>query len=124
MRAAPESLVQTILAEELASLEIVLRLEASVKSLIEDSGVTLPSSLPRNEQGRIDIALYFQSRKPRFIIEVKKLAHANSVNDDRDRILELMSLCPNIQNGILVGYATSTDAAYFLWRHPAHDHSI
>ena len=107
MRAAPESLVQVVLAEELAALGITLRLEASVRSLYADSGIEPPASLPRNERGRIDIALYFKSSQPRFIVEVKKLRSAKSMNEDQERIIKLLQDCPNIQNGIMLGYATS-----------------
>ena len=114
MRAAPESLVQTIVAEHVASLNSRILLEASVVSIILDSGEELPEELPRNKRGRIDIAIYYKSRIPRFVVEIKKLSNKQSLNEDHDRIVKLMQICPKIQNGLMLGYATSDEPEKLL----------
>jgi hypothetical protein len=109
MRAAPESFVQTMIAQKLHEAGTKLFLEASVKQLMkftqgqEDIEDDTPSS------GRIDIATYFESRKPRFLIEIKKLGKKESFRADHDRIVKLMKVVPSIQNGFLVGYTTAAN---------------
>lgn len=116
MRAAPESLVQTVIAEQVAGLGGTLLLEASVGELIERATGDRPKELPRNERGRIDLAIYYKSRKPRLVVEVKKVDGRASLNDDHSRILELLLLCPSVQHGVLVGYTTAVNSVTVLNR--------
>lgn len=114
MRSAPESLVQMKIAEHLAASGDVVFLEASVKDIISlAKGESLPD-LSRGDRGRIDIAVYYKSKRkrtvPRFVVEVKKLSNHHSLDQDHTRILELLRLCPEIQNGIMVGYGTAAKA--------------
>lgn len=109
MRAAPESFVQMIIAQELFSVEskqggVKLLLEASVAELLKQG--EKPNKKIRT--GRIDIVVYYKSKPetPRLLIEVKKITKENSLNEDLKRILELMDTCKCIQNGILIGYGT------------------
>ena len=114
MRSAPESLVQTKIAESLASKGVIVFLEASIKDILAVSqGSSLPE-ISRGDLGRIDIAVYYKSKErraiPRFVVEVKKLTDHHSLDQDHERIVELLDLCPAIQNGIMVGYGTAINA--------------
>jgi hypothetical protein len=114
MRSAPESLVQTKIAEHLARSGDIVFLEVSVKDVIAvTQGEDIPD-LSRGDRGRIDIAVYYKSKgkrvAPRFVVEVKKLTNHHSLDQDYKRIVELMQLCPDIQSGIMVGYGTAVNA--------------
>lgn len=113
MRSAPESLVQMKIAEHLAASGDIVFLEASVKDIISlAKGDSLPD-LSRGDRGRIDIAVYYRSKSkratPRFVVEIKKLTTHHSLDQDHARIVELLRLCPAIQNGIMVGYGTAVN---------------
>ena len=110
MRAAPESLVQTILAEQLFKAGGLIALEASVQMLVKQSLGETPIKLPRNDHGRFDIVVYYASRKPRLLLEVKKSTGLNSLQQDHQRIVEVLKLCPKIQSGIIVAYGTAVNA--------------
>ena len=57
--------------------------------------------------GRIDIAVYYPTKpkKPRQLIEVKKINTRTSLDKDLGRVLDLMKLC-EIADGVLIGYCT------------------
>ena len=110
VRSAPESLVQVILAEHLFDAGARVRLEVSVRSLIQDATGAPPSTVPRNNNGRIDVVAYFDSGAPRLLIEVKKANGLTSVDRDHERIQQILSLCPKIHFGILVVYGTAVNA--------------
>ena len=114
MRSAPESLVQMKIAENLAKSGDVVFLEASVKDIMSLAIGEDPPDLSRGDRGRIDIAVYYNSKGkracPRFVVEVKKLTTHHSLDQDHARIRELLKLCPDIQNGIMIGYGTAVNA--------------
>ena len=117
MRAAPESFVQTQVAEKLHGLGLILLLEASVAdiaSFARDGEVSAESDLAIG--GRFDIVAYYHSRQPRFIIEIKKLNSKNSLNADCERIRRVMAMNKGIQNGLLVGYGTAVHEKTILNR--------
>lgn len=111
MRVAPESFVQMMIAQELFAVDstqggVKLLLEASVAELLKLQKVE-PDKETRT--GRIDLVVYYKSKAPRLLIEVKKITKKNSLNEDLRRVLNLMAKC-KIQNGVLVGYGVrSTD---------------
>ncbi|MFY9328480.1 MAG: hypothetical protein WAO76_10740, partial [Georgfuchsia sp.] len=101
---------QTIIAEKLAELGIQLLLEASVKDLrAMASGESIADEYS-GRGGRIDIAVYYQSKMPRFLIEIKKITDGNSLAQDHKRIVEMLHDCPTIQNGLMIGYTTAAKA--------------
>ena len=108
MRSAPESLVQTQIAQHLANAGAIVFLETSVRDILKIAAGGIPDG---NERGRVDIAVYYKSKNkracPRFVIEVKKLTTHHSLDQDFQRIVELLKRCPDIQNGIMVGYGTA-----------------
>lgn len=112
MRVAPESFVQMIIAQKLFAVDstqggVKLLLEASVAELLKLQDMK-PDKKTRT--GRIDLVVYYKSKAPRLLIEVKKITKKNSLNEDLGRVLNLMAKCKKIQNGVLVGYeARSTD---------------
>lgn len=71
MRAAPESLAQTFIADEIASLGVKIELEASASGFIKRANGNCKKP-PRNKNGRVDIAVFWKSKLPRLIIEIKK----------------------------------------------------
>jgi hypothetical protein len=107
MRAAPESFVQTMIAQKLHEAGTKLFLEASVKALIAFSEGETDSDEKGPTGGRIDIATYYKSHRPRFLIEIKKLGKKGSFRADHDRIVSLMNRVESIQNGFLVGYTVA-----------------
>lgn len=110
MRAAPESFVQTVIAKRLHEAGALLLLEASVKQLLAfaSGDEIVEDNAGRN--GRIDIATYYKSKAPRFLIEIKKLGKSGSFRKDHERILSLMAKIPSLQNGFLVGYTTAVES--------------
>jgi hypothetical protein len=114
MRSAPESFVQTYVAQALARAGATVHLEASVKLILQVASGLDDIEVPRSEGGRIDIAVFYKSKAkkktPRFILEVKKLSTHHSLDEDHARVLEVLERCPNMQNGILVGYTTAVNA--------------
>ncbi len=107
MRAAPEWFVQTIVAEEIARLGPRLHLEESIGRILENAKVKHPKRLPRNERGRVDIAIYYKSGMPQMILEVKKIGKASSMDADKARTTAMMDLCKGIRHGLLLGYTTA-----------------
>lgn len=103
MRVAPESFVQMVIAQELHSADsgVRLLLEASVAELLKSCD---EKTSKNTRTGRIDIVVYYKSKSPRLLVEVKKITKKNSLNEDLKRVLELMSKCKTIQNGVLIGY--------------------
>jgi hypothetical protein len=120
IRSAPESLVQIKIAEALANKVDIVFLEASVKDILAVAQGEDPPDLSRGDRGRIDIAVYYKSKEkraiPRFVIEIKKLTDHHSLDHDHKRIVELLQLCPEIQNGIMVGYGTAVNSETALRR--------
>lgn len=113
MRAAPESLVQTLVAEAVAKEGLKLLLEVSVadmKRLRMDAPLTEHDEAAR--RGRVDLAIYNKSDEPRFIIEIKKLSGSGAcVLEDCRRIHDLLAACPSIQKGIIVGYTVAAKSS-------------
>lgn len=107
MRAAPESLVQTVLAEclhEEAGARIIL--EQSFHQLIELSNGPQKKN-GKNDQRRLDIAIFYKNGAPRILIEIKKITKSESLQKDRNRIQELLNQCPKIQCGFILAYRTA-----------------
>ena len=120
VRAAPESLVQTYIAQELAKLKPApkLLLEASVVAITRKAEDLEHEDADANGEqlgGRLDLALYYAVKKtgamPRVLIEVKKLTKNDSIAIDLERIRKLMTRLPGIQRGVLVGYTTRVNEA-------------
>lgn len=125
MRAAPESFVQTQIAEKLHELGLTLLLEASVAdiaSYARDGELLTDSS--QKLGGRFDIVAYYKSRQPRFLIEIKKLNSQNSLNADHKRIRQVMAMNEGVQNGFLVAYGTAVKEATILNRVRNCAHSL
>lgn len=113
MRAAPESLVQTLVAEAVAKEGMKLLLEVSVadmKRLQRNEPLTEDDAATR--KGRVDLAVYNESDMPRFIIEIKKLSGSGDcILEDCRRIHDLLAACPSIQRGLILGYTVATKQA-------------
>lgn len=104
MRAAPESFVQTVVAERIFAKGAKVLLEASAKQIHQLSEGSAPESSEAEGRGRIDVVVYFKSDEPRFLIEIKKLPSKGTLQSDCDRIRRLIEVNPKIQNGFLVAY--------------------
>ena len=109
MRAAPESLVQTILAELLAEIGVKLLLEVSLTDLrLLMKGQELAEGDASKRTGRVDLVVYYKSTAPRFIIEIKKLhGKGQSLLADCRRLHDLLAICPTVQNGLMLGYTVA-----------------
>lgn len=107
MRAAPESLIQSIVAEMLGNTGVQLLLEVSLKDLRAVASGSILTTEAGGRNGRVDLAVYYKSKMPRFIIEIKKITNSNSLVADCIRIRELLKDCPTIQNGLMLGYTTA-----------------
>lgn len=111
MRSAPESFLQFLLAQKLHKMGLPLRLEVAVATVMKaagDSHSTAPR--PRNYSGRFDLVVYYKSTptSPRFIIELKKIGGHGSLNDDADRVSQVLARTKStLQDGILVAYTTA-----------------
>ena len=114
VRAAPESLVQVLTARHLAESGVRLLLEAQVRELAEAATEERP--IPITRQGRIDIAVFYDSGAPRLFIEVKKISNARSLNEDHSRIVELLRCCSKAQHGVMIGYTTAVKASTVIER--------
>lgn len=107
MRAAPESLIQTILAEYLyeeAGARVIL--EQSFDQLIELSSIPSKEK-QRKDQRRLDLAIFYNNGKPRILVEIKKITKSESLQADCTRIQELLNKCPKIQCGFILAYRTA-----------------
>lgn len=107
MRAAPESLVQTILAEylhEKAGARVIL--EQSFDQLLELSSIPSKEK-QKKDQRRLDLAIFYNSGKPRILVEIKKITKSESLQADCTRIQELLNQCPKIQCGFILAYRTA-----------------
>lgn len=113
MRAAPESLVQTLLAEAIAKERVKLLLEVSVADMKRlQIGQTLTDDDEATRKGRVDLAVYNRSNEPRFIIEIKKLSgNGDCILEDCRRIHDLLAACPSIQKGLILGYTVAAKQA-------------
>lgn len=107
MRAAPESLIQSIVAEMLGNTDVQLLLEVSLKDLRSVASGNILTTETGGRSGRVDLAVYYKSKMPRFVIEIKKITNSNSLTADCSRIHELLRDCPTIQNGLMLGYTTA-----------------
>ena len=107
MRAAPESLVQAIVAESLGSAGVRLLLEVSLKDLRAIAQGVVLSSESDSKNGRVDLAVYYKSKMPRFVIEIKKVQSKTALLSDCRRIHDLLRDCPSIQNGLMIGYTVA-----------------
>ena len=100
-RRPPESFVQHVVAEQLALVqESPVLIEEKTKDIVNNKC----KKLPRNDTGRVDVAVYDNSGHPKIVIEIKIIKEIASLNEDCKRIGELMDLCPEIKCGIMIGY--------------------
>ena len=104
MRAAPESLIQAIVAEFLGKAGVRLLLEVSLKDLRAIASGDMLTGDYVSGNGRVDLAVYYKSKMPRFVIEIKKIQNTRSLQADCRRIHDLLRDCPTIQNGLMLGY--------------------
>ena len=118
MRAAPESLVQTITAETIARTGMRLLLEVSVNDLKRlQRGEALDDNDSATRSGRVDIAAYYKSTEVRFIVEIKKLSgNGKCLLEDCRRIHDLLAACPSLQSGIMLGYTVAANASTVVSR--------
>lgn len=107
LQAAPESLVQTFVARQLAELDVRLRLEASVSQLLEEATGNCPKLSASLRLGRVDIAVFTKSHDLRLIIELKKVAGRTSLDADHARLESMLDNCAVLQHGVLIGYASA-----------------
>lgn len=111
MRTAPESLVQTILAESLYKAGAKVVLEQSFKEIIKLSNNASQEDNQKDRR-RLDIAIFFENGNPRILIEIKKLNSTKSLHSDCKRIQELLQKCPSAQCGFILAYGTSSWEKY------------
>ena len=109
MRAAPESLVQTVVAEVIARAKVKLLLEVSVVDMKNlQAGVAPTEEDSAARKGRVDLVAYNKKSDPRFIVEIKKLSgNGACLLEDCRRIHDLMATCKSIQSGIMLGYTSA-----------------
>lgn len=118
MRAAPESLVQTIVAERVARLGIKVLLEVSVKDLKDiQQGEALDETVSSTRSGRVDIAAYYKSTEVRFVVEIKKLfGNGSCLLEDCRRIHDLLTVCSSLQEGLMLGYTAAANVSTVMRR--------
>lgn len=122
MRAAPESLVQAIVAEILGKAGARLLLEVSVDDLTTVAAGGLLPLDPIGKGGRVDLAVYYKSKAPRFVVEIKKIQSGKSLLADCRRIHDLLGHCPTLQNGLMLGYTVAAKVSTVQARLDAVSH--
>lgn len=102
-RYAPESLTQTEIARQLHNKGCPgVYLEDSVEDLIFNSGGDMDGEIIRNKKGRVDISVWNNSLKPRYVIEIKRANSVDRLSKDIERMDKILQRCPTIKRGFQV----------------------
>ena len=106
---APEGFIQGEIACALARVSRFVTLETGVKELLLKSNAEMRGKKPRN--GRIDIAAWWKSGKPRFLIEIKKVWPHDSISSDVKRLRQVLGRGDGTcREGLVVAYVQAKKA--------------
>jgi len=105
LNAAPESFIETEIANSLSKIVPYLTLQDTVRSILENADADLRGPKPRNSAlGRVDIIVWWQDETPRILIEVKKAWNDYALSYDAKRLRQLLKKDSTIQKGLIVAY--------------------
>lgn len=107
---APEAYIQGHIATELAKLNVYVSLETSVYGTLFDAGAELRGKPSKRMGGRIDLVTWWKNKKPRLLIEVKKLRHREAITADAKRLRQLLGRGGSLRHGLVVVYADAKRA--------------
>lgn len=105
MTFAPEAFIQGQIALELAKLHVFVSLETSVYETLADAGAELRGKPSRRMGGRIDLVTWWKNKKPRLLIEVKKLRHKEAISADAKRLRQMLGRGGSVRYGLVIAYA-------------------
>ena len=111
---APESMIRTYIAKEIAK-KCSLMQEARVRDIIDEANGLGPGAIRKNARlnGKVDIVVYQTDGKPKAIIEIKKvnieLGGFSSIEADVERIIGLLKRSRKIIQCGLVAYYTECE---------------
>ena len=111
---APESMIRTYIAKEIAK-KCSLMQEARVREIIYEANGLGPGAIRKNARldGKVDIVVYQADGKPKAIIEIKKvdieLGGFSSIEADVERIIGLLKRSKKIIQCGLVAYYTECE---------------
>ncbi len=104
---APESLLQTEIARKLIEECHFVTVESSVRWLLDAAGAETRGKIKRNNGGRIDIAVWAASDKPRYLIEVKRTWDSWGICSDAERLQSMLSRGGSFHRGLIVATASA-----------------
>ncbi len=106
--AAPESFIETEIANSLSKIVPYITLQDTIRSILENADADLRGPKPRNSSlGRMDIIVWWANETPRILIEVKKAWTNDALNKDARRLRQLINKDSTIQKGLLVAYTAA-----------------
>ncbi|NJD77608.1 MAG: hypothetical protein FIB08_11015 [Candidatus Methanoperedens sp.] len=106
--AAPESFIETEIANSLSKIVPYITLQDTIRSILENAEADLRGPKPRNSAlGRMDIIVWWADETPRILIEVKKAWTNYALNKDARRLRQLINKESTIQKGLLVAYTAA-----------------
>lgn len=106
--AAPESFIESEIANSLSKIVPYITLQDTIRSILEYADADLRGPKPRNSPlGRMDIIVWWANETPRILIEVKKAWTNYALNKDARRLQQLINKDSTIQKGLLVAYTAA-----------------
>ncbi len=106
--AAPESFIETEIANSLSKIVPYITLQDTVRHILEDANADLRGQKPRNSpRGRVDIIVWWADKKPRILIEVKKAWTKDALKKDARRLNQLLNKDCTLEKGVLVAWTAA-----------------
>lgn len=102
---APESFIQSEIANSLSTVSRYVTLEDGVRDTLISAGASIKGKMPRN--GRLDIVTWWEAGTPRKYIEVKKAFRNSAIAADAKRLRQMVNRGGSIRKGLIVVYTSA-----------------